>query len=230
VYSQTPGAHVRIAAKKVPRVIIVASLAGLLIGICVGLNLGAHAQATGIGTSAIFAKRNFVNTTFTVSSCGSGSTCDWTTSSLSITIACNGCFFNGEYTSFYSSPITTTVSGTGTRTYYDQVSIDQAPALSWSVSKNSSAGMLEVKVGETGGTTYYDRTATLAFETLAGSWIVGVVYPSSSTSAATTPSSSYLFPVAAAAVLLAILVAAGLIAMRRKRSEGGEHFVRLVHA
>jgi hypothetical protein len=63
------------------------------------------------------------------------------------------------------------VSGSNTESYYIS-SFDSPLQLAWSISKDTSGGTLEVKVGEQNGPTYYDRLTDAPFGYLTGEWNV----------------------------------------------------------
>jgi hypothetical protein len=106
--------------------------------------------------------------------------------SLVINITCSGCAFSGEYVGSYPPSTPTQVSGNGSKSYYVG-SFDSPIGLTWNISKDSSGGTLEVKVGDQIGQTYYDKVTSAPLGTLSGGWSLAVLYGSMSS---TTPSTS----------------------------------------
>lgn len=111
----------------------------------------------------------YANSTYTFT-CPHNATCDFYLS-LTINVTCTGCLFSGEYIGPSLGSEAAHVSGFGTESYYVS-SFDSPLYLAWNISKDSSGGTLEVKVGEQNGPTYYDKVTNAPFGYLAGEWNV----------------------------------------------------------
>jgi activator of HSP90 ATPase len=158
-------------------------MAAVIILIAGGLLVGLYREASPVSvtshaTSSSFAYSSSVshligttsaNSTYTFT-CPHNSTCDFFLS-LVINVTCTGCSFSGEYVGPSSDSKVTHVSGSGTGSYYVS-SFDSPLRLAWNISKDSSGGTLEVKVGEQSGPTYYDKLTNIPFGYLTGEWNV----------------------------------------------------------
>jgi len=150
----------------------------MLIVIFTGAILYSHIGSSShgqTGSTTYFTTRyatSFANSTFTFVSRQSV-TADYVLT-LNLNITCTGCAFTGEYLTSYQSA-STPVSGNGSRSY-SVGSFDSPLSLSWSVLKNSSAGMLTVRVTGPVGQTLYVESTSVPNGRLSGVWSTAVAY------------------------------------------------------
>jgi hypothetical protein len=89
------------------------------------------------------------------------STCDWF-AAWNVNVRCTGCSFNGVVDR-------KEVSGTGNKSFFVSSGDSWPYSFTWRISKNTSAGTLEVSVGGDPALSY-DRNTTAPYGTISGGW------------------------------------------------------------